>query len=90
MTAMYRVELLKPAVRGLERLDKSVGARLVQRIKWLAENLDSIEPKPLAGNLEGLYKLREGDYRIIYQVLRTKRMIVVHRIGHRRDIYRKK
>ena len=89
MIGMYRVQLLKSAVRDLESLDKSVGARIGQRIKWLAENLDGIEPKRLTGQLAGLYKLREGDYRIIYQVLRKENLIVVHSIGHRRDIYRR-
>ena len=49
-----------------------MAVRVVQRIKWLAENLDSIKPKPLIGDLAGLYKLREGDYRIIYQVVRKE------------------
>ena len=90
MTGMYCVELLKPAVRDLESLDKAVGTRIGQRIKWLAENLDGIEPQRLTGQLAGLYKLREGDYRIIYQVLRKKNLIVIHCIGHRKDVYRKK
>jgi mRNA interferase RelE/StbE len=87
---MYRVHFLESAERGLERLDKRVGARIVQRIKWLIENLDSIKPKRLTGDLAGLCKLREGEYRIIYQVLHGEKAIVVHRIGHRRDIYRKR
>ena len=61
---MYRVRFLESAERGLECLDKPVGARVVQRIKWLVENLDSIKPKRLTGGLVGLCKLREGDYRI--------------------------
>lgn len=89
MMGKYRVQLLKSAVRDLESLDKSVGVRIGQRMKWLAENLDGIEPKRLTGQLAGFYKLREGDYRIIYQVLRKENLIVVHSIGHRRDIYRR-
>ena len=87
---MYQVRLLKSAVRDLTRLDKSARARVVQRINWLGENVDSVELKRLTGQLAGLCKLREGDYRIIYQVLRREKTIVVHCIGHRRDIYRRK
>jgi mRNA interferase RelE/StbE len=87
---MFRVQLLESAVRALERLDKTVGARIVQRINWLAENFEVIEPKRLTGELAGLYKLRDGDYRIIYQVLRRERTIVVHTIGHRKDVYRRR
>jgi len=87
---MYTIRLLKPASRGLERLDKAVAARVVRQLRWLAENLDSINPEPLKGRLQGLYKLREGDYRIAYEILRGERLIMVHLIGHRREIYKSK
>jgi mRNA-degrading endonuclease RelE of RelBE toxin-antitoxin system len=48
--------------------------------------LRSGHPEPLHGDLAGLFKLREGDYRIIYQPLQRERLIVIHEIGHRRDI----
>ena len=72
----------------LERLDKPVANRVVRKLRWLARNLDSINPESLKGGLAGLYKLREGDYRIVYQVLRSENIIVVHLIGHRRDVYK--
>jgi mRNA interferase RelE/StbE len=87
---MHQVRLLQSAVRDLQHLDKSTSARIVQRLKWLTENIDSITPKRLTGQLSGLCKLREGDYRIIYQILNAEQTIVVHAIGHRKDIYRKK
>jgi mRNA interferase RelE/StbE len=87
---MYTVRLLKPASRGLERLDKAIATRVVRRMRWLAENLDSIKPEPLKGRLRGLYKVREGDYRIAYEILQGERVIIVHLIGHRRDIYKLK
>ena len=87
---MHQVRLLQPAIRELQQLDKSTAARIAQRIKWLANNTDSITPKRQTGQLAGLCKLREGDYRIIYQILHLEKTIVVHSIGHRRDIYRKK
>ena len=62
--------------------------RVVRKLRWLAQNLDSINPESLKGDLAGLYKLREGDYRIVYQVLRAENIIVVHLIGHRRDVYK--
>jgi mRNA interferase RelE/StbE len=87
---MYQVRLLESAVRELEQLDKCVGARVVQRIRWLAENVNSIEHKRLTGHLAGLFKLREGDYRILYQVLRREETVIVHCVGHRKDIYRRR
>jgi mRNA interferase RelE/StbE len=86
---VYRIRILGPATRELMRLDKPVGRRIVERINWLAANLDSVVPEALAGNLAGLYKLRVGDYRVIYETLRQEETIVVHAIGHRSEIYRK-
>ena len=88
--ATYTIRLLKPASRELERLDKGIGTRVVRKLRWLAENLDGISPEPLKGRLRGLYKLREGDYRIAYEVFKGERLIVVHLIGHRRQIYKMK
>ena len=82
---MYRVHILDEATRQLAQLDKPIGRFVVRRINWLAENLDDIRPEALAGDLSGLYKLRAGDYRILYESI-----IVIHEIGHRRGIYRKR
>ena len=86
----YRIRVLQAASRDLERLDKPTGRRIVQRIHWLAENLDSIRLEALTGDLAGLYKLRIGDYRVIYEVLWEEETIVIHAIGHRREIYRRR
>ena len=87
---MHEVRMLKAAARDLARLDKEIARRVLERIRWLADNFQSIKPQPLAADLAGLCKLREGDYRIIYEVLRNEKKIVVHAIGHRSQIYRRK
>ena len=74
----------------MARLDKPVGRRVVERINWLADNLDEVGTEALAANLAGLFKLRVGDYRVLYEVLHGERLIVIHAIGHRREIYRKR
>lgn len=88
--AAYDLRVLNEAARDLEQLDKSVGRRVAKRLRWLSENLDNITPEALTGSLAGLYKFRIGDYRVFYEVLRDERIIVVHLIGHRRDIYKRK
>jgi mRNA interferase RelE/StbE len=85
---MYELRILATAARELESLDRETAARVAKRLRWLAENLDSIQLQALTGSLSDLYKLRAGDYRVFYQVLRSERIIVVHAIGHRREIYR--
>lgn len=86
---MFAPRILKSASRELKRIDPPIAQRIVDRIRWLAENFEQITPEPLKGNLAGFSKLREGDYRIIYEVLRKEQLIVVHHIGHRSEIYKR-
>jgi len=88
--AEFRIRILKAASQDLERLDKPTGRRIVQRINWLAANLDAICLEALIGDLTGLYKVRVGNYRIIYEVLWDEETIVIHAVGHRREIYRRR
>jgi len=88
--AVYNVRILETASRELERLDKPIGRRIDKRIDWLAMNLDTIRLEALSGDLAGFYKLRVGDYRVIYEVLWEEQTIVIHAIGHRREIYRRR
>jgi len=56
----------------------------------MAANLNGIRLEALVGDLAGLYKLRVGDYRVIYEVLWDEETIVIHAVGHRREIYRRR
>ena len=87
---MYCIRILQKATRELERLDKPIAHRIAERINWLAANLDDIRPEPFKGNLAGLYKLRIGDYRVVYEILYDEKMIVIHQVGHRSEIYRRR
>ena len=87
---MYRIRILDTALRELADLEKPVARRIVGRINWLGTHLDAIRPEALTGELAGLHKLRVGDYRVIYEILRDERTLIIHAIGHRRDIYRKR
>ena len=87
---MAQLRILADATRELGRLDKPIARRVVNRIHWLAENIDNVQPEGLAGDLTGLYKLRVGDYRVIYEFLSDEQTIIVHSIGHRREIYLRK
>ena len=86
---MFAPRILKSASRELKRIDPPIAQRIVDRLRWFAENFDRITPEPLKGNLASFSKVREGDYRIIYEVLRKEQLIVVHHIGHRSEIYKR-
>ncbi len=87
---MYEVRFLDAASRDLGRLDSVLARRLLARIRWLATNFEQIQPEALAGNLAGLYKLRMGDYRAVYEILHEEQTLVIHFVGHRRDVYRRR
>ena len=86
---MYQIRILDAAARDLARLDPAVARRIINRIRWFAENLDDLKPEALTADLAGFYKLRVGDHRVVYEILHSEETIVVHLIGHRREIYRK-
>ena len=85
---MYELRILDVATRELAALDRQVAVRIAKRIRWLAENIESIKPLPLTGDFSDLYKFRIGDYRVIYEILRGEQTLVIHAVGHRREVYR--
>ncbi len=84
----YRIEWEQDAADALDRLDADVVQRILLRISWLSINLDNTRPQALVGDLKGYFKLRVGDYRVIYTMNREERLLVIEDVGHRRDIYK--
>ena len=84
----YEVEFMPEAIDELENLDRVLSERILKKIKWFFGNFEKIVPEPLTGELKGLFKLRIGSYRAVYSIDYDKRLIVIHLIDHRKDIYR--
>jgi mRNA interferase RelE/StbE len=83
----YRIEFSPTAERQFKKLPKEVQARLKHRIDILAENPFPRGVKKLSAE-EDLYRLRIGDYRIIYQVQGKALLILILKLGHRKNVYR--
>jgi mRNA interferase RelE/StbE len=84
----YTVRIAAAPTKYLEKLrDKSLLRRLTQSMKILGENPRPNGSVKLAGP-EPLYRIRVGDYRIIYEIRESELLILVVAIGHRREIYR--
>lgn len=83
----YSVEVTGEALANEEKFTQAVRERISKKIDWLAENFEQITPMPLSANLAGFFKLRVGDYRVIYSFNDDLRVITIHQIGHRREIY---
>ncbi len=84
--ASYSVRIKRSAARELEAVPLRDRMRIVRRIEGLAS-----DPRPpgctrLSG--EEKYRLRQGDYRILYEIIDHELVVTVVRIGHRRDVYR--
>ncbi len=84
----YSVDFSKQGLKSLESLDKDISQRILDKLKWLLENIESVDFIPLHRNLEGYYKLRVGNYRIIYTINHKHKTITLHKVGHRREIYK--
>lgn len=85
---MFQVVFTAGAEADLARLDKPVAQRVLKKLRWLAENFEAVTPETLTGQWQGVYKLRVGDYRVLYTCDREKQKIVVRFVRHRREIYR--
>ncbi len=85
----YSVTLSPRARRQLLKLPADIGRRIERAIDALVE-----DPRPEgARKLEGgddLYRIRVGDYRIVYQAEDKELLILVLKVGHRRDVYRRR
>jgi len=86
----FRVEWEQSALSSLDKLPRSIINRLLAKIIWLTTNIEKIKPEPLSGTLKGYWKLRVGDYRVIYTLKQSEKLIVIEELGHRREIYKEK
>ena len=84
----YSVIILPKAIDVLSRIYKRTANKITSKLTWLSENVEALNLLHLHGNLAEFYKLQVGDYRIVYEIDRNKKVITVHKIGHRRDIYK--
>ncbi|MCD4687010.1 MAG: type II toxin-antitoxin system RelE/ParE family toxin [Anaerolineae bacterium] len=87
MREPYTLQFSDRALASLKRLDKTVAQRMLSKLEWLAANAAVITHVPLTGDWGGFYRLRVGDYRVIYRLDRDNCLIMVEIIGHRREVY---
>jgi len=83
----YLILLAPPAERQLKALAEPVQKRIVKRLTSLRENPRPQGVKKLAA-ADDLYRIREGDYRIIYTIRDEELIVLVVKIGDRKEVYR--
>ena len=82
---MYKIEFDEKAFRDFKKLDKFTQERMGRKIEDLKSNPEL--GKPLTGKLAGLWSLRTGDYRALYQIRHNELLILVLKIRHRKNAY---
>jgi mRNA interferase RelE/StbE len=83
----YQIQVAPAAVRQLRKLDPSARRRVQAAIELLAENPRPVGARKLVGG-QGEWRVRTGDYRVVYEVHDQILLVLVLAVGHRREIYR--
>lgn len=85
--ASYNVELTRTAEKQLRRIAKRARNRLVEAIRGLADRPRPIGARKLQG-YDDVYRIRVGQYRVVYEVRDDRVIVIVLKVGHRKDIYK--
>ena len=83
----YRIEVKRSAAKALKKIPKADQKRIADKIDSLAEDLPNPDTTKMKGN-NPFHRIRVGDYRIIYEIQEEILLVLVVKIGHRKDIYR--
>jgi len=84
----YELQIVPSAQKEIAALPTSVRRRVDEHIRALADDPRPKGALPMKGKKKGLYRLRVGDYRIVYQVRDKVLVVVVVKVGHRGHVYR--
>lgn len=84
----FRIELTKSAAKALKAIPKTAQKRITKKIESLAEG----PPEPAKTKMKGdnpFHRVRVGDYRIVYEIQNEILLILILKIGHRKEVYRR-
>ncbi len=84
----YDIEFRPAVIKSLKRFPKRDLVGLKKKIEELAENLPNPDQTKMKGN-NPFHKVRSGNYRIIYTIEEERLIILIVKIGHRKDVYKK-
>jgi len=85
--ACYKIEWRPSAKRELKKLEKPLISKLIGVIDELGKNPFPLGCKKLVST-EHTYRIRMGDYRIVYSVFQDQLIVEIVKIGHRREVYK--
>ncbi len=85
--ASFRIEWKHSARKELKRLDRSIIPRILKLVQRLAENPHPPGSRKILGS-KNTFRVRTGDYRVVYSVFDDVLLIQIVRVGHRKEVYR--
>ena len=84
----WQINFEPEAEDDLLGLDRVVNERILDKLTWLEKNFHNITPIPLGYVLAWVFKLRIGDYRVLYEIKQKEHLINIVAAGHRSKIYK--
>jgi mRNA interferase RelE/StbE len=85
---MWQFRLTGSAERDIQKLSPPVARRVKERLLWFIDNFEETTPFPLGGMWQGFFKLRVGDWRVVYEVKERERVVIVHVVEKRDKVYK--
>lgn len=87
---MWRFVVTREAEEDVAGLDTDARRRIFEKLKWFQEHFDEVTPFPLNAEWHGFFKLRIGDYRIIYTVDDSTYVVTIHLVDRRDRVYKRR
>jgi mRNA interferase RelE/StbE len=84
---MYKITFKPSAYKELQNLSKPLVKKVTAKIDGLQKDPRPNKCKKLSGSTENLYRIRIGDYRIVYNIDDVVKIVSIRKIGHRKEIY---
>jgi len=85
--AAYTLVLTEQAADDIRRLDKTVVRLIRKKLRQLTEHAANYPHYALKGTMKDYYRVRVGNYRVVYKLDHAKKQVVVTQVGHRKDVY---
>lgn len=86
--ASFKIYWKGSSEHDLKRIDKQYITKILNIIESLADNPYPVKSRKLQGS-ESSYRIRIGDYRVIYQIDTKKKVIIIYHIRHRKEVYKR-
>ena len=84
--ASYKIEIKKSAQKEIRKLPRNIREKVVGIINRLYDDPVPAEAQKIKGS-DNIYRIRQGNYRIVYRLYKNELLIIIIRVRHRKDVY---